>query len=270
MSGPHAPSTCPDATPGSYHLSETEKAFFARHGWIGVFPLLSKEGCRHLVQLHESVAAQFGSGEARDPKPWAKSLHAYVPEFFDVASHPALVDRVESILGPNVLAWGASITVRTPGQAHRWHVDVEHRRWRGITAFIGLSGTNPASGLKLISGSQRISEMPQSMGIKDDAAAEAAARGFARSTHLIAPPMREGEFLLFDGPLWHGSKNDTQITRYGLLIQYTIPSERVQIPLNCDEPLRWGESGPPCVLVRGRDDFRVNPLVERPTPDYVD
>ena len=222
------------------------------------------------MQLYESVATQFGSGAEEDPKPWAKSLHAYVPEFFDVACHPALVDRVESILGPDVLAWGASITVRKPGQVHRWHVDVEHRRWRGITAFIGLSGTSPASGLKLISGSQGISEMPQSLGVKDDAAAEAAARSFHDSARLIAPPMREGEFLLFDGPLWHGSKNDTQTARYGLLIQYTVPSERVQIPLNCDEPLRWGENGPPCVLIRGTDHFQNNPLVERPTPEYVD
>ena len=35
---------------------------------------------------------------------------------------------LNQILGADVMLWGTSVTVREPGQVHRWHVDVERSR----------------------------------------------------------------------------------------------------------------------------------------------
>ena len=52
---------------------------------------------------------------------------------------------------------------------HRWHVDVETRRWRGISAFVAMTGTTPGySGLKFLNGSHALPESPQDRRISTD------------------------------------------------------------------------------------------------------
>ena len=99
--------------------------------------------------------------DAFDIKPWFKSLHQLIPEFYDLACHPRIVDRVVEAIGPDVIVWGVTVTERQPGQIHRWHVDVEHSEWRGVSVFLGLEGTASGSGLRFIDGSNQIGRMPQ-------------------------------------------------------------------------------------------------------------
>jgi hypothetical protein len=250
-------------------LSETEKAHFEKWGWVGPFPLLTPAEVGDLSQVYANSADQFLTGQdlpaiaSNDPLPkfWAKSLHAHIPEFRRLIQHPDLVERVASVLGPNVIAWGVSVTTRQPGQVHGWHVDVEHRRWRGITAFIGLTGTSPKSTLQLIPGSHRFDVMPQTLEAYDDAAALAAARKISADSEIVSVPVHEGEFFLFDGPLWHGSTNVGNVTRLAVIAQFAPPSDRIAIQMTCDEPVRWHSSKPPCVLVKGQDALGLNHLV---------
>jgi ectoine hydroxylase-related dioxygenase (phytanoyl-CoA dioxygenase family) len=94
-------------------------------------------------------------------------MHAYLPAYGRLASHPAIVARVASILGPDVIAWGMTTSTVRPGQRHRWHVDVEHRRWPGVSVFVGLRNMARGSSLKVISGSHRLEESPGDGGLGD-------------------------------------------------------------------------------------------------------
>ncbi len=158
-------------------LSTAELTRYERDGWLGVYPLLTPEGVTYTCQVRERVMRGFmspdwlaRSHDARDLelRPWFKSMHAYVPTFYDITCHPAIVDRMVSILGPDVIAWGATLLRAVPGKTHRWHVDVEHRHWDGVSVFLGLENIEPRSTLKVISGSHRMSEPPQAYGIHDD------------------------------------------------------------------------------------------------------
>jgi ectoine hydroxylase-related dioxygenase (phytanoyl-CoA dioxygenase family) len=79
-------------------------------------------------------------------------------------------------------------------------------------------------------------------------------------------PVKPGGFFLFDGRLWHGSDNTGPNIRLAMIIHYSRPDVRVQIPLNFDAPVHWHESRPPCVLVSGEDRHGINRLVGRPRP----
>lgn len=252
------------ADPG---LSPAEKNQFEKKGWVGPFPLLAPRGVRLSVGVHDRVRARFtelkppSPGEPR--KPWFKSLHAYVPEFYDMARHPALVERVSSILGPDLLAWGFSFNSYLPGKVHPWHVDVEHFRWSGVTVFLGLRNITLKSTLKVISGSQRVRKSPREMGVSDDASALAAVAQTQPDAELVPVPLGEGEFFIFDGPLWHGSKNTSWKTRYAAIIQYCRPDQKVEAPISY-EPPQWHPQPPPCILVKGEDRWKVNQVVGRP------
>jgi hypothetical protein len=252
-------------------LSAGEIKKFQDDGWVGPFPFLSSKGAEAAERIYDEVVRGFakpGSADPRHPdffdkRPWLKSLHALIPEFYDIARHPLIVDRVSSLLGPDLMAWGLSMNLFRPRESHRWHVDVEHRRWRGVTVFVGLKNIAPETTLKVISGSHRVKETPQELKVQDDESAIAACRRHEKSCELIPVPLSVGSFFIFDGPLWHGSQNTGYRTRSAMIIQYSRPNQRIQIPVNWDEPIQWHPTPPPCVLVKGKDRWGVNRLVGR-------
>jgi len=252
-------------------LSREELARFENNGWIGPFALLESKGIQIIDRIHDQVVREFNSPGKKDVEPdfflkhpWIKSMHAYVPEFYDIVCHPAIANRVASLLGPDIIAWGFSINQYGPGKIHRWHIDIEHRRWQGVTVFVGLRNVTMQSTLKVISGSHRIKEPPQELGTCNDESALALALRYEKASELVSVPVDEGEFFIFDGLLWHGSKNISYRTRSAIIIQYSRPDQQVEVPLDWDEPMQWAAIRPPCVLVSGEDRSGINRLVNRP------
>lgn len=254
-------------------LDAGELARFGRDGWVGTYPLFDAAGVDRLSRLRDPTLAhitlpgqmtQAMNPQAFERRPWFKSMHALVPEYHDAACHPAIVRRVASILGPDVIAWGLTLTRSPPGGVHRWHVDVEHLRWPGVSVYIGLVNSDLDSALQVLTGSHLMPEKPQAYGVNDDAGALAAVQPTVPAAEALRIPVEPGEFFLFDGRLWHGSHNTGANVRLAMIIHYSRPDVRVQIPLNFDDPIHWHESRPPCVLVCGEDRFGINRLVARP------
>jgi non-heme Fe2+,alpha-ketoglutarate-dependent halogenase len=263
----------PEAVHHSSGLSGAELRLLDQHGWTGPYPLLSSEGVARAWRSSKRADIRFRrknllrasrSYDAFSQRPWYKSMHAFVPTICEVASHPAIVSRINSILGPDIITWGVSISTVRPGQRHRWHVDVEHQRWRGVSIFLGLTNISKKSSLKVISGSHRIATSPQMIGVDGDIGTLATSRRLDPSCELLTVDIKEGEFFIFDGRLWHGSHNTSWKWRSALIAQYACPDAAIAIPLNYDEPIQWHPQQPPCVLVSGQDRFVINRLVPPP------
>jgi len=197
-------------------LSAAELDNYTRRSWSGPFPLLDAAGVSLLTAAYTRSAGRFmlppmispGIGaDAFQKKPWFKSAHAYLPEFYDVATHPAVVGRIRSILGDDVLLWGSGAVLKTPGQLHAWHVDVEHRDWDGVSVFLGLQGTTQDTSLRILEGSHGFAKTPRELGIDSDDKAVAAARQSGSGGVIADVDMGEGEFFIFAGRAWHGSLN---------------------------------------------------------------
>jgi ectoine hydroxylase-related dioxygenase (phytanoyl-CoA dioxygenase family) len=247
---------------------------YHNQGWAGPFSLLNPNEVGKLTSLYLENRSKFVSGreinaleesEKFAKKPWFKSVHAVIPAFYDLVTHPSIVEKVNSILGKNVLLWGTSVTIRQPGQSHRWHIDVEHKRCKGVSVFIGLQGTSRKATLKVVTGSHKINNTNFIFSTAaDDNMVVMACRKHFNSAEIVTIDMKEGEFFLFDGLLWHGSENASDQTRYAVIAQYTTPDCKVEVPLNWDEPIRWAKCSPPCVLVSGSDTFHINTLISKP------
>jgi hypothetical protein len=255
-------------------LSADELSRYQHDGWLGVYPLLTPEGVAYTCQVRERVVRGFMAPDwlarSRDAKdlelrPWFKSMHAYVPTFYDITCHPAIVDRMVSILGPDVIAWGATLLRAVPGKTHRWHVDVEHRHWDGVSVFLGLENIEPRSTLKVISGSHHMPEPPLAYGVTDDdSQALAAVRSQVPVSEIVPVPVKPGEFFIFAGRMWHGSHNSATLPRIAMIIHYSRPDAHIRVPTDWNEPINWHPARPPCVLVAGEDRAGVNRLVARP------
>jgi Phytanoyl-CoA dioxygenase (PhyH) len=245
-------------------LTTAEIEFFKKHGYVGPFPLLSHEGVEKATSLHYTSQKLFRSRSKPIStfikKPWIKSMHVLIPEYRKIVSRPFIVEKIAALLGQDLIAWGTMTTQRSPGQKHRWHVDIEHHHWKGVSAFLGLKGTSKLTSLSVITGSQNLGTMPQSLNIDANHSVLAYCRQTIPDAELVTVDVNEGEFFLFDGLVWHASENKSDEQRLAMIIQYSTPEYRIKRPLVWDEPVQWDMSRQSVVLVKGADKFRVNKL----------
>jgi mannose-6-phosphate isomerase-like protein (cupin superfamily) len=76
----------------------------------------------------------------------------------------------------------------------------------------------------------------------------------------------DGDAVLFDGRIWHGSRNDlSDAPRAALLLQYAKADLPCRRPESFDWPFRPNEATrPPAIVVSGRGDHDKNELVAAP------
>src|SRR5262249_21385994 len=60
--------------------------------------------------------------------PYAPKPHLVLPFVADLVRHPAILDAVESLIGPDILLWDSSFIVKEPGDGKRvsWHQDLTY------------------------------------------------------------------------------------------------------------------------------------------------
>ena len=273
----------PATVPAAHRLTEGERAQFARAGWLGPFPLVAEAEARRLeADLVAAFAQTRGyfyadraeleafyarGGSYYEQTPWFQSLHALSPRLLEVARSPALLDRVAQLLGEDLLLWATICFLQEPGERLHWHSDNEFHHIRGVSVWMGAANTSPANALKLMPGSHRFPRRPEDLlstgaetmdSLQRDERALALARACDSEVEVVRPPVHDGEFILFDGRLWHGSDNPEPARRCAMGLRFSPPHERVRIPMTAWQPTIWDPARPPTVLVRGEDRYRRN------------
>lgn len=252
-------------------MNSEEYLKYQKEGWAGPFALLDTVECRKLNNAYEKWNAIFTpssrmqnleDGELKR-RPWFKSMHAYIPEFFELVQHPGIVHHVKQLLGENIVAWGCTVTVREPGRVHSWHVDVEQLLCNGVTVFLGLKNTFLETSLSLITGSHLSNLRPSDF---TDPTVEAMTEILPEKimAKCETPNVTDGKFIILSGHIWHSSANISEYTRKALIIQYCATDSPVKIPLNWMPPFKYHAEKPPCVVASGRGASSANRLVTSP------
>ena len=245
---------------------------FLRDGYLGPLRVLTADECQSIGQYLRQDGVPAPSG-------WNKARAVHERFLYDLATRPAILDRVAGLLGDDVVLWGVSEVRRRPGQVHPWHSDIESCAPEGgfVSVWIGIENTSRDSSLQIISRSHRlrtVQEARAAVGLKrEDATPEALVR-LAHQTEaeakLVVPDMGNGEAIFFDGRLWHGTDNRNRAgDRLALLLQYAAANRPVRIPdlRQLDWPFRFvAEPLPPVILVRGTDGGGGNRVVPPPPP----
>lgn len=246
------------------------KSKFEAEGYACLPAVLTAQECTSRLQSLDA--------ERRQPLDWPKGHAATSRAYYEFAMHWPLVEMVKAVLGPDVVLWGASLIHRRPGEVHVWHSDMESSMPEGRTAslWIGLEGTTAESSLKVLPSSHRLGVTLQEVAARAGVArpevtdklvdAWGAERGLQTRTTLV--PMKDGDVLLFDGRLWHGSHNlSADLNRTALLLQYAEAGTQIrQVDFSSGHwPYGFIEHPlPPCVVVSGRGGEGVNRTVTPP------
>ena len=227
-----------------------------RDGFLGPFDLFTRAQC-------EIILRHFRLGSHPPPVAWHKGRAASDRFIYDIATRPQLVNLLRPLLGDDIVLWGASLIERAPGETHTWHTDIECSALDGrfASVWIGLENTSRASALQLISRShlfgKPMQQVVQEHGLRRGEASNEMVAAWAQQLDPVAsfaqPGMTDGQVLIFDGRLWHGSHNNGARRRTALLLQYASTDAPIFIPdfNQLEWPFRLSESPPPRVWVRG-------------------
>ena len=232
---------------------------YHRNGILFPIPALSRGDVARHRAAFEEVAARLGG------RPVAQALsqtHLFFRWAYELATHPAILDAVEDVLGPDLLVWTVSIFSkypRDPGYIS-WHQDGTY--WgldstQVATAWVALTDSTVENGcMRVVPGSHRNPILPH----KDTHAPDnRLSRGQEVQVEVdekdaLDVVLRAGEMSLHHVNIIHGSNpNPSDRFRIGFAIRFTTPKTR-QIQ---GEP-------PTAVLARGRDDYHYFELLPAP------
>jgi non-haem Fe2+, alpha-ketoglutarate-dependent halogenase len=185
---------------------------------------------------------------------------------FDLVSNTRVLDRVEEILGPNLLVWSTRWFSKLPGEKTyvSWHQDATY--WglhppNVTTAWIAVSRSVPENGcMRVIPGTHQASLLPQRETYNPQ---NALSRGQeiavevdeSKAVDIVLEP---GEMSLHHVGIVHGSKvNHSSEPRIGLAVRYITPD------VTQDGPERL--TG---MLVRGQDESGNFEHLDPPESDW--
>jgi ectoine hydroxylase-related dioxygenase (phytanoyl-CoA dioxygenase family) len=229
---------------------------FAREGFVAPCPILDPAE----AERHAGLALAALGVDPAAPGPARRNPFAWHHRWrwaYDLATHPRLLDRVEAVLGQNLVLWAMACWYKEPGNGKPipWHQDTQY--WpmeptTTVSAWIALTETTRENGcLRVIAGSHRTRLEHHAM--------DGLGNGFASGVDGVDESqaadleMRPGEVTLFSEATLHGSgPNRTARPRLGISLRYSPPSVRFLIG-------EWGDAGRiRTFLVRGEDPLRLN------------
>jgi non-heme Fe2+,alpha-ketoglutarate-dependent halogenase len=183
----------------------------------------------------------------------------------ELTMHPALLDAVEEIIGPDILIQATLVLSKGPHDPAfvSWHQDgtyTNQQETPATSAWIALSDSTPETGcMRVIPGSHRLGMLPhaetfgehnllshgQEVELKID---EASARDVV---------LRAGEMSLHQNKLIHGSKpNRSDLKRIGFITRFVTS--------------QYKSTANPVVRARGEGDCRHLNVWTKPPADNLD
>jgi non-heme Fe2+,alpha-ketoglutarate-dependent halogenase len=189
-----------------------------------------------------------------------RNLHLFHPWARKLALHPRVLDAVEDIIGPDILAHGSGLFWKPPRDPAyvSWHQDgfnAKLSEMRYVTAWLALTDSSPDNGcMRVVRGShgegisshEFTSVSPDNIGTGGLEIARQVDE--SEATDITLGP---GEMSLHHAAIVHGSNpNTSHRPRIGYAVRYAAPSIRQKLDHF------------PVILARGRDQFGHFRLLE--------
>ena len=216
-------------------------------GFISGMRILSQEEAAHHREILQAAEAALGRSLH-----YLNKVHTVMPSAYSIATHPALLDIVGALMGPDILLYNATFIIKEAGNSAfvSWHQDLTYWGFDGtdqVSAWVALSVADARSGcMEMVPGSHLNGIHPH---ITSDDPSNILLQSQSLSDLNIAPgeicELSPGEVSLHHGWTIHrSSPNRSADRRIGLNIQYIRPSMR-QLKADIDTAL----------LVRGIDRY---------------
>ncbi len=239
-------------------LTEQQVAQYEREGVLFPLPALTPDEIAYFRRQCDDLEALLGG----KPKAYeVKNLHLHFRWAYDLVTRPAVLDAVESVLGPDLLVWATAIFAKHPYDPAyvSWHQDGTY--WgldtaKLTSAWVALGPSHLANGcMQVVRGSHKHNILPHTRRFGEHNMLTGGQEVNVEVKDEDATPiiLQPGQMSLHHVHIIHGSRPNTCAEkRVGFTIRYLTPAARIDGPRQ------------KMLLVRGRDRYGHHELVEPP------
>src|SRR5437762_4742286 len=252
-------------------LSPAQVESYERDGFLSPVAALSREEAAACLRKLEAFEATVGgplTSDGTDAR-YRSRTHVLLSWVHSLTRHPAILDAVESLIGPNILVFTSTWFIKEPESTAiaAWHQDATYFGLRPhvhVTAWLALTDATAENGcMEFLPGSHERGQLPHLAGVVPSSVnrARQAVDGAVDDTGAVHAPLHAGEFSLHHTLCLHRSQpNQSRGRRIGLGISY--------IPTHVQHQSVKHKA--PAMLVRGVDTFGHFDLEPAPTGDLDD
>jgi hypothetical protein len=224
---------------------------YRERGFLFPLPALASSETAALRTKLENLEAQHGG---KVPPPLNRKPHLLLTWLNELIRHPAILDPVEKILGPDILCWGSGFFIKNPHDKARvsWHQDSTYWGLSSpdvVTAWVAFTPSTTANGcMRVVPATHKLQQLPHEDTFASD---NLLSRGQeiavevdeSKAVNIVLEP---GQMSLHHVLLVHGSEpNNSELRRVGFAIRY-LPTYIKQLTEVVDS----------ATLVRGSDRYR--------------
>ena len=248
-------------------LSRAQVESYERDGFLSPVAALSRDeaaAClRKLVAFEQTVGGPLTSDQT-DAR-YRSRTHVLLSWVHGLTRHPAILDAVEDLIGPNILVYTSTWFIKEPESAAiaAWHQDATYfglRPYVHVTAWLALTDATADNGcMEFLPGSHQGGQRPHRAGVVAGSVNRAgqAIVGEVDDKPAVHAPLRAGEFSLHHTLCLHRSQpNQSSGRRVGLAISY-VPTSVRHLGVKHKTP---------AMLVRGVDKYGHFDLEPAPIP----
>jgi len=226
-------------TAQKYFLTAQQVADYWDDGFLFPLRVLSMEQASDFRMQLEIIERDHADNRSL-PRPLSDYIRTHsdviMPMAAELALQPSVLDAVESIIGPDLMIWGADFFIKEADSPMRVSMHQDLTYWgfgetsEQVTAWIALTPSTVKSGcVDLVKGSHKNPILPHTDTLAADnllsrgQEVEVDVRDEDR-THVVLAP---GEMSLHHGLAIHGSNpNESNDRRIGFAIRYISPDAR--------------------------------------------
>jgi len=243
-----------------HSLTPDEIKRFHDEGYLGPITAVTPEEMAVIRNHIDTVVLQK---DGPNPRTRLQSRHMDSRVIFDLASHPAIIGRMKSLYGPDLILWATNFFNKEPGGIEiPWHQDLNY--WPlepliNISAWIAIDDVKIDNSCVQIIPRSHKKSIPHIKSTDGMAFGEMADPAFYDTAGLINMELKPGEFFLFNEKTLHHSEiNRSQRRRMGMSVRVTLPMVRI------------GQDGPPlhpghaAIVVSGEDTMGFKRLMDPP------
>jgi len=252
-----------DVSPdGAERLTPQQIDCYNRNGYVAPLDVYDAETANRNRDYFDSLleqAARIGEDSYS-----INGYHTVCKGLYDIVTDPRILDYVEDIAGPNIIAWGTHYFSKMPGDGKHvpWHQDASY--WpltpaRTVTAWLAIDDADVENAaMRFIPGTHRLGHLEWHQTEKD-AVLNQEISDAGQYGEPYDDSLKAGQISLHADMLAHGSEpNESDRRRCGLTVRYCPPEV---LPLT-----NWGLNA---ILCRGEDGTGYWTHNPRPDSDEI-
>ena len=249
-------------------LSRAQVEQYERDGFLSPMAALTPgeaKRCREQLEAFERAIGGPLTSKAV-AAPYRFRTHVLLAWVNELVRHPAILDAVESVIGPDILVYTSSWFIKEPESPDiaAWHQDATYFGLRPhvhVTAWLALTDATAENGcMEFLPGTQRGGQRRHHAGVVPSSVNGAGQTvvGDVDDAPAVHAPLEEGQFSLHHTLTLHRSQpNRSRGRRVGIGISY-IPTHASHLGVKARTP---------AMLVRGVDRFGHFALDPAPAAD---